>query len=76
MEMPFKTGFQVVSPFGYRTDPITGQAGSWHGGVDLVGNDRSVSAVADSPKVYIPAPMHSPMPDVAPMIIACFSILR
>ena len=47
MEMPFKTGFQVVSPFGYRTDPITGQAGSWHGGVDLVGNDRSVRAVAD-----------------------------
>lgn len=45
MKMPFKKGFRVASPFGYRTDPITGAAGSWHGGVDLVGNDRNVRAV-------------------------------
>lgn len=45
MKMPFKTGFRVASPFGYRTDPITGASGSWHGGVDLVGNDRNVRAV-------------------------------
>ena len=44
MKMPFKTGFQIVSPFGYRTDPITGEAHVWHGGVDLVGNDRNVRA--------------------------------
>lgn len=45
MNMPFATGFVVVSPFGMRTDPITGEANVWHGGVDLVGNDRSVRAV-------------------------------
>lgn len=44
MKMPFKTGFYVASPFGYRVDPITGEAHVWHGGVDLVGNDRSVRA--------------------------------
>ena len=45
MKTPFSTGFKIVSPFGYRTDPITGAANSWHGGVDLVGFDRNVRAV-------------------------------
>ena len=44
MKMPFKTGFYIASPFGYRVDPITGAENSWHGGVDLVGNDRNVRA--------------------------------
>jgi murein DD-endopeptidase MepM/ murein hydrolase activator NlpD len=42
--MPFESGFRIVSPYGYRTDPITGAANCWHGGVDLVGNDRNVRA--------------------------------
>ena len=45
MGMPFESGFRIVSPYGYRTDPITGEADCWHGGVDLVGNDRNVRAV-------------------------------
>lgn len=45
MKMPFESGFRIVSPYGYRTDPITGEADCWHGGVDLVGNDRNVRAV-------------------------------
>lgn len=44
MKMPFKTGFYIASPFGHRVDPITGEAHVWHGGVDLVGNDRNVRA--------------------------------
>ena len=45
MGMPFASGFRIVSPYGYRTDPITGEEHSWHGGVDLVSDDRSVRAV-------------------------------
>lgn len=45
MTMPFAGGFRVESPFGYRTDPITGEPGVWHGGVDLVSGDRNVRAV-------------------------------
>lgn len=45
MGMPFASGFRIVSPYGYRTDPITSEADCWHGGVDLVGNDRLVRAV-------------------------------
>lgn len=45
--MPFESGFRIASPFGYRTDPITGEPGVWHGGVDLVGFDRDVRAVCD-----------------------------
>ncbi len=46
--MPFASGFRVASPFGNRVDPITGEPGSWHGGVDLVDldGDRSVRAAA------------------------------
>ena len=42
--MPFASGFRVASPYGYRTDPITGEVNCWHGGVDLVGFDRNVRA--------------------------------
>lgn len=37
--LPYKAGERVYisSPYGHRTDPITGAAGSWHGGLDLVG---------------------------------------
>ena len=45
--MPFKDGFRIVSPYGWRTDPITGEAHVWHNGVDLVhlGTDKDVRAV-------------------------------
>lgn len=42
--MPFASGFRIASPFGRRTDPITGEEGCWHGGVDLVGFDRLIHA--------------------------------
>ena len=42
--MPFESGFRIASPFGLRTDPVTGQANVWHGGVDLVGEERAVLA--------------------------------
>ena len=45
MNKPFASRFRVASPFGLRTDPITGAAGCWHGGVDLVSDDRNVRAV-------------------------------
>ena len=45
MNKPFASRFRVASPYGLRTDPITGEAGSWHGGVDLVSDDRNVRAV-------------------------------
>ena len=34
--MPFSGGFRVASPYGLRTDPITGEENVWHGGIDLV----------------------------------------
>ncbi len=45
MTMPFKEGFRVLSPYGRRTDPITGDSNCWHGGVDLAGGSLSVRAV-------------------------------
>ena len=45
MTMPFKEGFRVLSPYGRRTDPITGEPNCWHGGVDLAGSSLSVCAV-------------------------------
>lgn len=45
MQKPFASEFRVSSPFGYRIDPVTGETGAWHGGVDLVSADRSVRAV-------------------------------
>lgn len=45
MRMPFESEFRISSPYGYRLDPVLGDRYSWHGGVDLVGNDRNVRAV-------------------------------
>ena len=45
MRKPFDAEFRVASPFGSRVDPITGEPGVWHGGVDLVSEDRNVRAV-------------------------------
>ena len=42
--MPFESGFRVVSPYGLRTDPVTGEKNVWHGGADLVGADTVVRA--------------------------------
>ena len=44
MKMPFPGGFAVTSPFGWRTDPITGED-AWHGGIDLVGDTEDVTSV-------------------------------
>lgn len=51
MRMPFDSAFYIASPFGYRTDPITGESGVWHCGVDLVSEDRSVRSVVNG-EVY------------------------
>lgn len=45
MRKPFDGEFRVASPYGSRVDPITGEPGVWHGGVDLVSADRNVRAV-------------------------------
>ena len=45
MRKPFDGEFRVASPYGLRVDPITGEANCWHGGVDLVSEDRNVRAV-------------------------------
>lgn len=42
---PFGCVMRLTSAFGERVDPITGAAGAWHGGVDLVGIDGRVLAV-------------------------------
>ena len=49
MKSCFKGKFKVTSPMGYRTDPITGEKGVYHKGLDLValGEDKSVYAIAD-----------------------------
>lgn len=47
MRMPFDSSFYVASPYGYRVDPITGEVGVWHGGVDLVSEDRNVRSVVN-----------------------------
>ena len=44
MTMPFKTGFRVSSPYGWRIDPLTGER-TWHAGIDLVGYDSAVRSV-------------------------------
>lgn len=49
MKLPYKAGTPVrlVSPYGYRTDPITGEVASWHAGVDLVSDgDKTICAVS------------------------------
>lgn len=42
--LPFDGRIRVTSPYGYRTDPITGVQGAWHGGLDLVGEDYVIRA--------------------------------
>lgn len=44
MNMPFKTGFRVTSPYGERSNPFTGER-EFHAGIDLVGSDTTVRAV-------------------------------
>ena len=48
MKLPYTPGTPVrlVSPYGRRTDPITGMAGVLHNGIDLVGDgDKRIRAV-------------------------------
>ena len=45
MIRPATKGY-LTSPFGYRTDPITGKKGSFHSGTDMVTSDNKVYAVA------------------------------
>lgn len=44
MRMPFESGFRVSSPYGWRTDPISGER-DFHSGIDLVSDDRAVRSV-------------------------------
>ncbi len=44
MVMPYKGKFRIASPFGDRLDPITGEP-SFHGGLDLVGENKEILAV-------------------------------
>lgn len=45
MKLPYRNGepVRLVSPYGYRADPITGQSGAWHAGIDLVSDgDKTI----------------------------------
>lgn len=45
MRYPYSGLFRIVSPYGARSDPFTGEQ-SWHGGIDLVGVDtKEIRAV-------------------------------
>ena len=44
----FKGKFKVTSPRGYRTHPVTGEKGTFHKGIDLVGvDDTTVYSICD-----------------------------
>lgn len=43
---PYKGSFRITSGYGYRIDPLTGESGTWHGGLDLVGEDKYVISVS------------------------------
>jgi len=45
MIMPYKGPFRITSPYGIRIDPITGEAGTFHSGLDLTGESKTVCAV-------------------------------
>jgi murein DD-endopeptidase MepM/ murein hydrolase activator NlpD len=45
MRLPFDGRIRLTSPYGYRTDPVTGVQGAWHGGLDLVGEDYVIRSV-------------------------------
>ena len=50
MKLPYVNDnrVRISSPFGYRTDPITGAQGVFHAGIDLVGiNDKTICAPVD-----------------------------
>lgn len=43
--VPYKGSFRLVSPYGYRSDPFSGET-AWHGGIDLVGcHSKEICAV-------------------------------
>lgn len=45
MMLPYFGRFRLVSPYGMRNDPFTGEQ-SWHGGIDLVGDEsKEIRAV-------------------------------
>ena len=47
MRLPYKAKnrVRITSAFGYRTDPISGETGTFHGGLDLVGlDDKTICA--------------------------------
>lgn len=46
MKHPYIGSYRTASPYGYRIDPITGKSGTWHGGIDLVGEDKTVVSVS------------------------------
>ena len=47
MSMPYRGKFKIASPFGLRTDPITGEKEIFHSGVDLVSlGDKTVVSVS------------------------------
>jgi murein DD-endopeptidase len=54
MRLPVNNAI-VTSPFGYRTDPITGKAGVFHDGIDFISKtgDKSIFAIADGVITYI-----------------------
>jgi murein DD-endopeptidase MepM/ murein hydrolase activator NlpD len=45
----------ITSPYGYRTDPITGKAGVFHDGVDYISKDgdRTVYSISNGAVTYI-----------------------
>lgn len=52
MKNPYKGSFRLTSAYGYRVDPFSGQSGTWHGGVDLVGEDKAVVSVCSGKVLY------------------------
>lgn len=46
--LPLDANFYVSSPFGYRIDPITGQQGAFHNGVDLAAASGTDILAAES----------------------------
>lgn len=42
--LPFDSAIRLTSPYGDRVDPISGAENSWHGGLDLIGEDGKIRA--------------------------------
>ena len=49
MKLPYKTNtnVRITSPYGYRIDPFGSGQKVWHSGLDLVGEDKNITAVSD-----------------------------